>query len=67
MTGAGCYAMAKDQLQRFGKVIGAKSTGEEIAGIIVETCRSKYEINAIGQLKTAPQVSEGPCVSSCFG
>ena len=55
MTGAGYYAMAKDQLQRFREVIDAESTGEEIAEIIVEMRRAKYEISAIDQLKTAPR------------
>jgi uncharacterized protein (TIGR02453 family) len=55
MTGAGYYAMAKDQLKRFREVIDAENTGEEIAGIITEMRKAKYEITAIDELKTAPR------------
>ncbi len=54
MVGAGYYAMAKDQLERFREAVDDDARGEEIAGI-VETVAKKYTITAIDELKTAPR------------
>jgi uncharacterized protein (TIGR02453 family) len=55
LTGCGYYSMATDQLARFRAAVDADATGEEIAGLVAELDRRKYEIGAIGELKTAPR------------
>lgn len=53
--GAGYYAMAKDQLQRFRASIDADATGSELAGLVDDAVARKYTISAIDELKTAPR------------
>ena len=55
MCGTGYYAMAKDQLERFRQAVDADATGAEIAGIVDDLARRRYEIGAMGELKTAPR------------
>jgi uncharacterized protein (TIGR02453 family) len=55
MCAAGYYAMAKDQLDRFRRAVDAEATGAEIADIVADLCARKFEIGAIGELKTAPR------------
>ncbi len=54
MTGAGYYAMAKDQLDRFRAAVAADHTGAEIAEIVGRLAKT-YSIGAIDELKTAPR------------
>lgn len=55
MAGAGYYAMAKDQLERFRTAIDGEATGAELATLVAEAQRRKYSIGAIDELKTAPR------------
>ena len=55
MAAAGYYAMAKDQLERFRAAVDADATGAEIAGLVADLEKRKYEIGAIDELKTAPR------------
>lgn len=55
MTGAGYYAMAKDQLERFRAAVDAEATGAEIEGLADDLERRGYSIGAIDELKTAPR------------
>ncbi len=55
MVGAGYYAMAKDQLQRFRTAIDGEATGEELVAFVADAERRKYSISAIDSLKTAPR------------
>ena len=55
MAGAGYYSMAKDQLERFRAAVDAEATGGEIAELVADMEKRKYEIGAIGELKTAPR------------
>lgn len=55
MIGAGYYAMAKDQLERFRRAVDADATGAEIAALAADATRRGYAIGAIGELKTAPR------------
>ena len=55
MVGAGYYAMAKDQLERFRAAIDGDATGSELAALVADAERRKYSIGAIGELKTAPR------------
>lgn len=55
LAGAGYYSMAGDQLARFRAAVDAEATGEEIVGLVADLVRRKYEIGAIGELKTAPR------------
>ncbi len=55
MCGAGYYAMAKDQLDRFRRAVDAEATGTEIAGIVDGLVGQRYSIGAIDELKTAPR------------
>jgi uncharacterized protein (TIGR02453 family) len=55
MVGAGYYAMAKDQLERFRAAIDADATGAELAGLVADAERRGYSIGAIDELKTAPR------------
>ena len=55
MVGAGYYAMAKDQLERFRVAIDGDATGSELAALVSDAERRKYSIGAIGELKTAPR------------
>ncbi len=55
MVGAGYYAMAKDQLERFRAAIDGEATGSELAALVSDAERRKYSIGAIGELKTAPR------------
>ena len=55
MCAAGYYAMAKDQLERFRKAVDADATGDEIAGLVADMEQRKYEVGAVGELKTAPR------------
>ncbi len=54
MAGAGYYAMAKDQLTRFRAAVDDDARGTELAGIVAGLA-NKYDIAAIGELKTAPR------------
>ena len=54
MVGAGYYAMAKDQLERFRAAVDADHTGSEIAGIVAGLS-NRYQFTAIEELKTAPR------------
>jgi len=55
MVGAGYYAMAKDQLERFRQAIDAEATGGELVALVADAERRKYSIGAIDTLKTAPR------------
>jgi uncharacterized protein (TIGR02453 family) len=55
MCGTGYYAMAKDQLERFRAAVDADNTGAEIAEIVAGLTKRRFEIGAIGALKTAPR------------
>jgi len=55
MTGAGYYAMAKDQLERFRSAIDGAATGAELVELVAAAKRAKYQITAIDALKTAPR------------
>jgi uncharacterized protein (TIGR02453 family) len=55
MVGAGYYAMAKDQLERFRAAIDADATGAELVGLVADAGRRGYSISAIDSLKTAPR------------
>lgn len=55
MVGAGYYAMAKDQLERFRAAVDAEATGDEIESIVAGLTRRKYRVGAIDELKTAPR------------
>ena len=55
MVGAGYYAMAKDQLERFRIAIDGDATGSELAALVVDAEKRKYSIGAIDTLKTAPR------------
>ena len=55
MTGSGYYTMAKDQLRRFRELIDADGTGSEIASIVADMRKRKFDITAIDELKTAPR------------
>lgn len=55
MVGIGYYAMARDQLKRFRDAVVADATGEEIAALVAEAAKRKYEVGAIDELKTAPR------------
>jgi len=55
MCGTGYYGMAKDQLERFRAAVDAENTGAEIELIVADLTKRKYEIGAIGALKSAPR------------
>lgn len=55
MVGAGYYAMAKDQLERFRRAIDADATGAEIAALVADAEKRRYSISAVDALKTAPR------------
>lgn len=55
MLGAGYYFMAKDQLKRFRDAVVADSTGAEIEALVAAAAKQRYEVGAIGELKTAPR------------
>ena len=67
MVGAGYYAMAKDQLERFRQGIDADATGAELAELVADAERRKYSISAIDSLKTAPRATRRitPASSCC--
>ena len=54
MCGAGYYAMAKDQLERFRAAVDAEATGTEVEAITDRLAR-RFAIGAIDELKTAPR------------
>jgi uncharacterized protein (TIGR02453 family) len=55
MVGAGYYAMAKDQLERFRRAIDAEATGAELVALVADAERRSYSISAIDSLTTAPR------------
>lgn len=55
LAGGGYYAMAKDQLKRFREVIDGEATGTELEQLVADVKKRKFEIGAIGELKTAPR------------
>lgn len=55
MLGAGYYFMGKDQLKRFRDAVMADNTGAEIEALVAAAVKQKYEVGAIGELKTAPR------------
>jgi uncharacterized protein (TIGR02453 family) len=55
MVGAGYYAMAKDQLERYRTAIDGDATGAELVRLVADAERRKYSIGAIDTLKTAPR------------
>ncbi len=55
MAGCGYYSMANDQLAKFRAAVDADATGEEIAALVADLRRRKYEVGAISELKTAPR------------
>ena len=55
MVGAGYYAMAKDQLERFRGAIDGDASGSELAALVADSERRNYSISAIDALKTAPR------------
>ncbi len=54
LVGAGYYAMAKDQLERFREALVADDRGRQIANI-VGGLEKRYAFGAIEELKTAPR------------
>ncbi len=55
MVGAGYYAMAKDQLERFRTAIDGDATGAELVALVADAEKRKYTIDAIDTLTTAPR------------
>jgi len=55
MCGAGYYAMAKDQLERFREAVDRDHTGAEVAAICAAVKRTGNEVGAIDELKSAPR------------
>ena len=55
MVGAGMYALARDQLERFRDALLDDSSGARIVGITDELRRLGYEVTAMSTLKTAPR------------
>lgn len=55
LAGAGYYAMARDQLERFRAAVDAPATGREIDDLVSDARRRGYGIGAISELKTAPR------------
>jgi uncharacterized protein (TIGR02453 family) len=55
MVGAGYYAMAKDQLERFRRAVVADATGGELAALVAEAAGRGVSFGAISELKTAPR------------
>jgi uncharacterized protein (TIGR02453 family) len=55
MVGAGYYAMAADQLERFRAAVDADATGTEIARLVAAAARKGYSAMAMNELKTAPR------------
>ena len=55
MCGAGYYAMAKDQLQRFRDAVVADAAGAELAALVDAAAKQKLTATAISSLKTAPR------------
>jgi uncharacterized protein (TIGR02453 family) len=55
MVGAGMYAMAADQLDRFRQAAADDARGSELASIVASAAERGYETVAIGELKTAPR------------
>ena len=54
MCGAGYYAMAKDQLERFREAVDREHTGAEIAAICAAV-HGGQQVGAIDELKSAPR------------
>jgi uncharacterized protein (TIGR02453 family) len=54
-VGAGYYAMAKDQLDRFRTAIDATATGDEIARLVAAVEKAGMTPGAMSELKTAPR------------
>ena len=55
LAGAGYYAMAKDQLERFRAAVDDDATGTEVARSSPALAAAGYSIGAIDELKTAPR------------
>ena len=55
MAAAGCYMMARDQLQRFRAAVDAEGTGAEVAALVDSLAAAGYSIGAHDELKTAPR------------
>jgi uncharacterized protein (TIGR02453 family) len=55
MVGAGYYAMAKDQLERFRTAIDGEATGAELVALVSTAEKRTYTIDAVDALKTAPR------------
>jgi uncharacterized protein (TIGR02453 family) len=53
--GAGYYAMAPDQLERFRRAVDADATGADLATRCGALEREGYQLGAIAELKTAPR------------
>ena len=55
MAGAGYYAMAADQLERFRAKVDADATGGEIEAIVAALAKKGYTPGAISEVRTAPR------------
>jgi len=55
MVAAGCYAMAKDQLERFRVAVAAEATGTEVARVADQLVGAGYSVAAVDELKSAPR------------
>lgn len=55
MVGAGCYSMARDQLERFRAAVDAEATGGAVERIVAALTTQGYAIGAMEALKTAPR------------
>ena len=55
MAASGYYFMGKDQLKRFRDAVVADETGQEIEALVADAEKRRYEVGAIGELKTAPR------------
>jgi uncharacterized protein (TIGR02453 family) len=53
--GAGYYAMAADQLERFRSAVDDETTGVQVDRICTALRKRGYELGAIDELKTAPR------------
>lgn len=55
MVGAGYYAMAKDQLERFRQAVVDDAAGERLVALVADAEKKRLTASAISELKTAPR------------
>lgn len=54
-VGAGIWAPARDQLERYRRAVADERTGPELATAVADLRRRRYEVTARATLKTAPR------------